>query len=341
MCEALQSRPRELRGLGGSELAQAKDLLEKSPNEKKEKLAVELLRRKPALWQAEALYLVACCVSAGGGVRHSNPDIAFLYYTCALKFAGLGAKRSFFYLDSLWHVVEYLERPDSKVSFVKLKANSDPGFHFKQLLGLMNELKPPHQQQLLERSRKALATSLLSKLAWREMWPTQGEFSIKPMQLSVRMQRFALSIKGREIIKLEDCQKEIRAFFFIAPTKYFWLDLRDVMARWWAARSILHAVVRSCAPREILVGQSVPVEHTQLIKLAATCAKNTSSSSRCLHRGSSLYHLSVLYVTKKSQTFLSFGSNTALNQSTPSAYRVCSCLALTLQPGLGHQCPSG
>eukprot|EP00808_Paulinella_micropora_P032325 g73271.t1 len=50
--------------------------------------------------------------------------------------------------------------------------------------------------------------------------------------------------KEKPLIEMQICKDEIIAFFRIAPTKHFWLDLHDVLARWWLVRTDSHVAVK-------------------------------------------------------------------------------------------------
>eukprot|EP00808_Paulinella_micropora_P031194 g58405.t1 len=91
--------------------------------------------------------------------------------------------------------------------------------------------------------RDAPQTSLLCKLNCREAWQSSA-VNIFALQLSVKMQRFAASLKQQPLLQLKnECLKYFQLIFRLnsEPTLAFVRDLGDVLVRWWLGRTDTHA----------------------------------------------------------------------------------------------------
>eukprot|EP00808_Paulinella_micropora_P012276 g35855.t1 len=262
---------------GAAELAEAKRLFQTKTNDN-DVLVVDKLRREPAFWHPEALYLLGCCVESGRGVPRRNAELASLYWICALEATDASGTtvKPFYYLDILWKLAEYFEKLNpnyfgkwaAPINYGKIFKVENPWWYLKELARLVWKDTPEHQELFLHRSREAPQTSLLSKLTW-DAWLSLS-VSTRAMQLSVEMQRFAASLKQQSLLQLKkDCLKDFQWIFLInpEPTAEFVRDLCDVLGRWWLGRTDTHAAVRVTAMREVLLGEDVLVEHTTAIKL--------------------------------------------------------------------------
>eukprot|EP00808_Paulinella_micropora_P023104 g42571.t1 len=262
---------------GAAELAEAKQLFQTKTNDN-DLPTVELLRREPAFWHPEALYLLGCCVESGRGVPRRNVELASLYWICALEATDASGStvKPFYYLDILWKLAEYFEKLNpnyfgkwaAPINYGKFFKVENPWWYLKELARLVWKDTPEHQEHFLPRSRESPQTSLLSKLTW-DAWLSLS-VSTRAMQLSVKMQRFAASLKQQPLLQVKkDCLKDFQGIFRLhpEPTLAFVRDLGDVLGRWWLVRTDTHAAVMVTSPRRVLLGEDVLVEHTQAIKL--------------------------------------------------------------------------
>eukprot|EP00808_Paulinella_micropora_P013864 g21432.t1 len=187
---------------GAAELAEAKQLFQTKTNDN-DVLVVDKLRREPAFWHPEALYLLGCCVESGRGVPIRNADLASLYWICALKFidASGTAVKSFYYLDIFWRLAEHFDKSEWQSDVVKVSRQST--------LVWDQDVLTEHREHFLARSREAPQTSLLSKLTCREAWQSSAVNTFA-LQLSVKMQRFAASLKQQPLLQLKNYAKDFR-----------------------------------------------------------------------------------------------------------------------------------
>eukprot|EP00808_Paulinella_micropora_P015372 g48751.t1 len=179
---------------GAAELAEAKQLFQTKTNDN-DLPTVELLRREPAFWHQEALYLL-----------------------------GTGSSRVEGHARTPGALLAPQPRGPADVAFVETH------------LGCVAE---PFRQHSCYAAQCQNAT-------------------------------LAASLKQQPLLQLKkDCLKDFQGIFRLhpEPTLAFVRDLGDVLGRWWLGRTDTHAAVRVTAPREVLLGEDVLVEHTQAIKL--------------------------------------------------------------------------
>eukprot|EP00808_Paulinella_micropora_P031419 g43385.t1 len=156
---------------------------------------------------------------------------------------------------------------DNGCSWCSIKDNLR---YYRNCLVWNQDVLPEHQEHFLAPRREAPQTSLLSKLNCREAWQSSA-VNIFALQLSVKMQRFAASLKQQPLLQLKnECLKYFQFIFRLnpEPTLAFVRDLGDVLVRWWLGRTDTHAAAVSVtASREVLLCEDVLVEHAQAIKL--------------------------------------------------------------------------
>eukprot|EP00808_Paulinella_micropora_P025701 g48502.t1 len=105
--QVLNSRPAVLPPKATERLADATQALQK----RKYNRAVTILRTEPVVWCAEALYHLGNCLESGRGLPTSDTDFAFLYWVCAINSCDPITPKSFYYLDLLWKLAQYRDRP--------------------------------------------------------------------------------------------------------------------------------------------------------------------------------------------------------------------------------------